>query len=152
MFEYPVEFTPDDNGTVMATVPDVPGVRSFGDDEDDALFNVRDALETVLSGLITDRADVPAPSKAGDCVTVSPSLLGTLKISLYQAMRSRGWRKADLARATGLGPRQVDRLLDLRHASTVAQLEAAIGVCGQRYRVETLNVPTAGERASLVHV
>ena len=53
-------------------------------------------------------------------------------------MRARGWRKVDLARAMGLNPRQIDRLLDLRHASTVAQLEQALAVCGVRASVEAV--------------
>jgi len=58
-----------------------------------------------------------------------------LKLAVYNAMRQRGWRKADLARATGMDPRQVDRLLDLRHRSTVAQLEQALAACGRHAEV-----------------
>jgi antitoxin HicB len=50
-------------------------------------------------------------------------------------MRARGWRKADLARALDMDPRLVDRLLDLRHRSTVTQLDAALRACGARYEV-----------------
>jgi len=59
-----------------------------------------------------------------------------MKVAVYQAMRARGWRKADLARALHVDPRQVDRLLDLRHGSPVAQIEAALAACGQAMRVE----------------
>lgn len=134
MFNYPVILTPDDNDTIMVTFADLPGA-TFGDDEAEALANAVDLLETVLAGYITDRQDLPAPSPAGDRRTVAPSLLGALKLSAYQAMRRRAWRKADLARAMGLNPRQIDRLLDLRHASTVAQLEQALAVCGARAEV-----------------
>lgn len=137
MNTYPVILTPDDNDTVLATFPDVPGAISFGETEAEALENAVDALETVFSGLIADRRDIPAPSPARGRRTVSLSLLGALKISVYRAMRERGWRKADLARAMEMNPRQIDRLLDLRHASTVAQLALALKVCGQRAEVET---------------
>ena len=50
-------------------------------------------------------------------------------------MRARGWRKADLARALGIDPRMVDRLLDLRHRSTVTQLDQALRACGGQYEV-----------------
>jgi len=52
-------------------------------------------------------------------------------------MRARGWRKADLARALHIDPRQIDRLLDLRHGSHVAQIEAALAACGQAKRAES---------------
>jgi|SRR3954465_10174457 len=132
---YPVLLTPDDNDTVMVTFPDFPEAATFGDDEAEALANAVDALETILSAYIADRKDIPDPSPANGRVTVSLTLLGSLKLEVYRAMRARGWRKADLARAMGLNPRQIDRLLDLRHASTVAQLEQALTVCGRSLEV-----------------
>jgi hypothetical protein len=63
---------------------------------------------------------------------VSPSLLGRLKISVYRAMRERASRRADVARAMSLNPRQFDRRLDLRHGSTVGQLERALAACAKR--------------------
>jgi antitoxin HicB len=140
---YPVELTADDNGTVLATFPDVPGAITFGEDEAAALANAVDALESVVSALIADRRDIPAPSPARGRKTVAPSLLGSLKISLYRAMRERRWRKADLARAMALNPRQVDRLLDLRHSSTVGQLEQALRACGKRVEVDLRGLDAA---------
>ena len=134
--DYPVDLTPDDNATLLATFPDVPGAVTFGSDEEEALANAIDALETIFSALITDRREIPRPSPPRGRKTVSPSLLGRLKISVYRAMRERGWRKADLARAMSLNPRQIDRLLDLRHGSTVAQLEQALAACGKRVEVD----------------
>ncbi len=142
MFSYPVILEDDDNDTVMLRFVDLPGA-TFGDDEADALANAVDLLETVMMGFITDRQAIPSPSAAKGRKTVSPSLLGSLKLSVYQAMRGRGWRKADLARAMGLNPRQIDRLLDLRHASTVAQLEQALAVCGARAEVEVRRLEPA---------
>ncbi|HEX6375538.1 MAG TPA: hypothetical protein VFZ91_07435 [Allosphingosinicella sp.] len=138
MYNYPVELIPDDNGTILVTFADLPGA-TFGDDEQDALARAADALETILIGLICGREDVPRPSAANGRRTVAPSLLGSLKLAVYEAMRARGWRKADLARAMGLNPRQIDRLLDLRHASTVAQMEQALTACGKRVEVATLD-------------
>ena len=136
MLNYPVELTPDED-TVMVSFPDIPGARTFGEDEAEALTNAVDALETMLAALIGDREDIPLPSPARGRPVVSPTLLGSLKIAVYQAMRSRGWRKADLARAMALNPRQIDRLLDLRHGSAVAHLERALAVCGRRATIDT---------------
>jgi antitoxin HicB len=143
MNTYPVILTPDDNNTFLVTFPDVPGAVSYGETETEALENAVDALETVISGLIGDRRDIPAPSRTRGRPTVALSLLGALKVSVYRAMRARNWRKADLARAMNLNPRQVDRLLDLRHASTVAQLALALKVCGRRAEVETRELAAA---------
>jgi len=136
MLNYPVNLE-DDEGTILVTFPDVPGAITFGEDEPEALAHAVDALETILSALIVDRRDIPEPSPAAGRPTVAPTLLGSLKVEVYRAMRERGWRKADLARAMGLNPRQIDRLLDLRHNSTVAQLEQALAVCGRKAEIAT---------------
>jgi antitoxin HicB len=140
---YPVDLSPDDNDTVLVTFPDVPGAATYGKDEEEALANAVDALESIFSALIADRRDIPAPSPARGRRTVSPSLLGSLKISVYRAMRERGWRKSDLARAMSLNPRQIDRLLDLRHSSTIAQLEQALTACGKRVEVNLRGLSAA---------
>lgn len=142
MNTYRVEITPDDNDTFLVTFPDVPGAISYGETEAEALANAVDALETLFSGLIGDRKDIP-DGAAADGPAVCLSLLGSLKVACYRAMRARNWRKADLARALDLNPRQVDRLLDLRHGSTVAQLEQALAACGQRVEVETRELEVA---------
>lgn len=141
--DYPVDLVPDDNGTVLVTFPDVAGAITYGEDEDEALANAVDALESIFSALIADRCDIPPPSPARGRKTVAPTLLGSLKVSVYRAMRDRGWRKADLARAMALNPRQIDRLLDLRHGSTVSQLEQALAACGKRAEVGLRDVRAA---------
>jgi antitoxin HicB len=135
MWNYPVNLESDDNGTVMATIAGLPGA-TFGDTEAEALANAADLLETVLMALISDRADIPEAEPARGRPVVSPSLLATLKLEVWRAMRAKGWRKADLARELGVNPRQVDRLLDLRHASPVDALEAALAACGRRVMIE----------------
>jgi antitoxin HicB len=143
MLNYPVRLIPDDNDTIMVEFVDVPGARSYGGTEQEALFNAVDALETTLSALIADRKDIPFPSDTRGDGRVAPTLLGMLKIAVYLAMRARGWRKADLARALEMNPRQVDRLLDLRHGSTVGQLDRALRACGQRAEIVTRRLEAA---------
>src|SRR5439155_24534572 len=60
------------------------------------------------------------------------SALAEAKIGLYQAMRAAGIRKADRARRLGWQRSQVDRLLDLRHASRLDQIETALGALRKR--------------------
>lgn len=151
MLFYPAEITPDDNDTVMVSFPDVPEAVSFGADEDEALANGVDALETALNGYITDRRPIPEPSALNGRPDVGLSLLGELKLAIYRAMLARGWRKADLARAMGLNPRQIDRLLDLTHGSTVAQLDQASRVVGSRYVIDVREVaPCTADRKARV--
>jgi antitoxin HicB len=58
--------------------------------------------------------------------------LSAAKVGLYEAMRAAGVRKAELARRLGVHMPQIDRLLDLRHASRLDQVEPALRAVGKR--------------------
>ena len=135
MFDYPVTLTPDD-GTVLVTFADVPEAITFGADEDEALLNAVDALETGLSFYVDARKSLPAVSQpALGQKTVRPSALECAKLGVYQAMTEQGIKKAELARRLGWHMPQVDRLFDLRHASKLDQIEAAATVLGRHIEV-----------------
>jgi predicted RNase H-like HicB family nuclease len=53
MLSYPVKLTPDDNGTILVTAPDLPEVSTFGADKADALVRAADAIATALKGRIS---------------------------------------------------------------------------------------------------
>lgn len=134
MFDYPVTLTPD-GGTVLVTFPDVPEAITFGADEDEALLQAVDALESALAFYVGDRKPLPAPSAANGRPTVRPSALECAKLGVYQAMTEQGLRKADLARRLGWHLPQVDRLFDLNHASRFDQIEAAARALGRHIEV-----------------
>ncbi len=135
MFNYPVTLTPDD-GTVLVTFADVPEAITFGADEDEAMLQAIDALESALSFYVDDRKLLPTPSQPHPGQkTVSPSALECAKLGVYQAMTEQGIRKAELARRLGWHMPQVDRLFDLRHASRLDQIELAAHVLGRTLEV-----------------
>jgi antitoxin HicB len=134
MFDYPVTLTPDE-GTVLVTFPDVPDAITFGADEDEALLQAVDALESALSFYVGDRKPLPVPSAAEGRPTVRPSALECAKLGVYQAMTEQGIRKAELARRLGWHMPQVDRLFDLNHASRFDQIEAAARALGRHIEV-----------------
>jgi len=133
-FDYPVELTRD-GGTWLVTFPDVPEAVTFGADEDEALLQAKDALETALAMYVDNRRDLPAPSPAEGRPTVRPDALECAKLGIYAAMREQGLRKADLARRLHWHMPQVDRLLDLNHASRLSQIEQAAASLGKRVEV-----------------
>jgi len=66
---------------------------------------------------------------------VRPSALESVKLGLYAEMLKQGVRKSELARRLNCHLPQVNRLLDLTHASRLEQLEAAINALGKRLDV-----------------
>jgi antitoxin HicB len=75
---------------------------------------------------------LPASSdpKAEEMVLLSAS--GMAKTALYDAMREQGAGRAELARRLRWHLPQVSRPLDLRHASRMEQVEAALAALGLR--------------------
>lgn len=137
MLWYPVILEPDTNDTILVSFPDFPEAHTFGDDENEALARAVDLLEDVLADHIENRREIPPPSKARkrDRLATLP-ILTEAKVRLYREMRTSGVRKAELARRLGCHMRQVDRLLDLSHASRLDQIEAAFAALNKRIVVE----------------
>jgi antitoxin HicB len=137
MLRYPVILETDTNQTILVSFPDFPEAHTFGDDENEALARAADLLEDVLADYIENRQDIPVPSKVKkqDRFVTLP-VLTEAKVRLYREMRSSGIRKAELARRLRCHMRQVDRLLDLHHASRLDQIESAFAALNKRIVIE----------------
>lgn len=129
---YPVELEPDDNGTLLATCPDLPEVVTFGEDQADAVLRVTDAILTMLAARIDDREDIPLPSAPEGRPVAWLSTQAAAKVALYKAMRAGGVGEAELARRLGWPGPRADRLLDLSHASPLDQVDQAFAALGKR--------------------
>lgn len=131
MFIYDVVLA-DDEGTILATCPDLPEVASVGDDADEALANVLEAIELAIQYRIAQREPVPAPSrhrKGRHPVRLPAQAMA--KVLLHNEMLAQNVRKAELARRLGVHLPQVDRLLNPRHASRLEMIEAALEAVGR---------------------
>ena len=133
MIAYPAKFTPED-GAFTVTFPDIPEAITCGYSPAEAMAYAEDALATVLSIYMDRKQDLPKSSatRGRHIRIVRLPALQEAKLSLYQAMREAGVRKADLARRLGWQKSQVDRLLNLKHASRLDQIEQALGALRKR--------------------
>ena len=141
MVRYPVVLQPDDNGTVLVTFPDFPEAQTFGNNREEALAYASDALATIVDGYIRSRRPLPAPSVV-DADAAELSALMSAKVELYNAMQAMGVTKSDLGRRLNWHLPQVDRLLDLSHASQVDQLDSAVRALGGRLTVRIDGIVT----------
>ena len=133
MIAYPARFKAERGGFVL-TFPDVPEAITEGNSAEEAMQYAVDALERALSVYVERRMDLPTPSKprGKDMRAVYLPVLSEAKVSLYRTMRQAGLRKAELARRMGCQKSQVDRLLDLTHASRMEHIEQAFRALGKR--------------------
>ena len=132
------------DGQVIVRSDRFPEMFTYGDDREDALHAARDALIESLVGRIRDREDIP---EGLDPAEIDPANEETLplptqielKVSLYREMRRQGVTKAELARRLECNQKQIDRLLDLRHASRLDQIDQAYTALGKRPTLRLLS-------------
>jgi antitoxin HicB len=136
MISYRVFLTRDDNDTFLVTSPDFSELTTFGDTPEEALAYALGALEEAIAARMSDREEIPAPSrdKAQDPQITLP-MQAALKVLLYQAMRKEGVRKSDLARRMSIHKQEVDRIFDLNHATNLGKIEHAFQVLGKKLNV-----------------
>jgi len=134
--KYRLHFEPDDNGTILATSPDIPLV-TYGEDEEAARRHAEDAAEAILASMMDHREDIPAPVLAPDesGPILRLSLQTTLKVALYIAMREAGLNRAELQRRLGWQRESVDRLFRLDHQSRIEQLDEAFRALGKEVEI-----------------
>jgi antitoxin HicB len=141
MLRYSVKLSKDTNDTILVDVPAIAEAHTFGDDRAEALMRAVDAIETALMGYIEDRRAIPpADGGTGRGPSVALPPLSEAKIELYEAMRAARVGKAEMARRLNCHLPQIDRLLNLAHASRLDQLEAAFRVLGKRLTIVVENV------------
>ena len=101
------------------------------------MIRAAEALEAALSFYMDARREIPKPKRVSSRKTLVVTLpaLTEANLALYELMRSSGVRKAELARRLNCGKSQVDRLLDLNHASRLDQLEAAFHALRKRMHI-----------------
>jgi antitoxin HicB len=123
----------DDNGSVIAQFPDVPEAMTVGTDKNNAAECAQDALVVALSSYMDDHRDVPAPSKpkkGQKFVPLPPQV--AMKLSIYQAMHDQGITQAALGKCIGVDGRQVRRILDLDHNTSLTQLVRTLRCLGKK--------------------
>jgi antitoxin HicB len=120
--DYPVTLARDDNGTILISFPDLPEAHTFGEDESDALRRAKDTRDGHRC-LHQDRRDIPSPSALVARHRVSMPALVEAKVRLYETMRAAKVNKSELARRLDWHLPQVDRLLEMTHASKLEQLD-----------------------------
>ena len=137
---YPIKLSPDGAGGLIAQAPDVPEALTTGVDQEEALFWAQDALVVALSGYLDDRKDIPQPSppKRGQHLVALPPKVA-IKLAIYQAMRDQEVTQKQLASRLGCDARQVRRILDLDHNSTLDLLSRALEALGKKMVVDIQN-------------
>lgn len=133
--KYALKFIKDDNDTLLIVSKDFQEFITYGNDEKEALEHAKNALLTVIMGRFQDREVVPFGARDAAYPFVEVSSLVILKIAIHNAMVEKNLRKADLTRLLKLNPIQIDRLLDLNHATKLDSLESTLITLGKEVTI-----------------
>ena len=134
---YPVILTSDENDTIIAEFSDVPEAMTVCSDETNAISWAQDALIVALTVYIEDRRDIPLPSetkKDQKAIHLPPQI--AMKLAIYKSMRDQKMTQAALGDCLGVDGRQVRRILDLDHNTTLAQLTSALSCLGKEVVID----------------
>ena len=129
--KYPARFEPDTGGFVV-TFRDIPEAITQGDDEDDATEMAKDVLLSSVDFYFDNSRPVPLPSKAqpGERLIALPASVAA-KILLLNEMLTQEVIPAELARRMGTTRQEVNRLIDLGHATKIDRIEDALTALGR---------------------
>ncbi len=126
-------------GAYIVSCPDIPEMHSVGYEEEEAMLNAWDGLESALDIYLEERRPIPLPSEPlPGARTVTLPAQVALKVLLHNEMLKQGVRKAELARRLDWRLPQVERLLSLNCASRLDQLERAARVLGKQVDVRVV--------------
>ena len=72
-YSYKILLEPDETGGYIAVCPLIPGCYSQGETVQEALANIKEAIELCLEDLVADGEQIPDPSN---------SLVGTVMVTV----------------------------------------------------------------------
>jgi antitoxin HicB len=131
LYAYPAILEKDAAGRFVVSFPDLPEALTDGGTEEEALRQAADCLSEALAGRIDDDEPIPAPSPiARNQYRVAPDQIIAMKGALHAAMRGRGMKVAELARALDIDHKDARRLLDPAEATKAPRLAEALAVLG----------------------
>lgn len=132
MFEYPITVH-HENDHYWSSCRDIPEAHSAGDTLAELLSNAVEGITLALSIYVDQGRDIPAASSPldGQQRVYLPAQT-VAKIVLWNGLRERGLRVADLARQLGVSHPVASRLVDFEHNSKIEQVEGALRALGLR--------------------
>ncbi|GHT98530.1 antitoxin HicB [Betaproteobacteria bacterium] len=138
---YPATFTAAPEGGYVVTFRDIPEAITQGETEDEALAMAADVLLSAMDFYFDDRRQVPLPSplRAGERQIALPASVWAKVLLLNELVAARV-SNSDLARRLGTRPQEVNRIVDLAHATKIDTLDRALGVLGKRIEISVAAV------------
>ena len=139
MLRYPVRFEPAEEGGFVITFRDIPEAITQADSLDEARVMAADALLTAMDFYFEDKRPVPAPSKVqkGEELIALPASVSA-KILLLNEMLAQKVTPSELARRLSTRPQDVNRIVNLGHATKIDTIAEAFEALGKHLEVSVV--------------
>lgn len=131
--KFPAHFEPDaEAGGFVVTFRDIPEAITQGDTEEEALAMAADVLLASMEVYFDEKRPVPAPSKAkrGERLVALPASAAS-KVLLLNEMLGQQISPSELARRLDTSRQDINRLVDLKHATKIDRIEEALAALGK---------------------
>lgn len=139
MYDYPITVH-QEKDHVTSSCPDIPEAHSAADTLEELLENAVEGLTLALTIYVDQGRIIPPASEPTEEQHVIKLPVQTVaKIALWNAMRDKGMRVADLARTLGLSHPVANRLVDFEHNSKIEMIEAALAALGKGVKLTMHN-------------
>ncbi|WP_243358225.1 type II toxin-antitoxin system HicB family antitoxin [Fundidesulfovibrio terrae] len=128
---YPAVLHPEETGGYHVQFVDMDDTFTYGETEEEALFNATEALSVMLEAKLEHGQPIPVPSpNVPDGHYVSPDAKTQAALLVHFARGDRPL--ADLARALGTSWPSAKRLEDPSHWPSLKTLERAAAALGKK--------------------
>lgn len=116
---------------------DIPEAHSAGDTLDELLVNALEGIQLALGIYQNQYKEIPlaSPPVEDEQIIYLP-VLTVAKIHLWNAMRKKGMKKADLTRLLNSAQSKTERLLNFSHNSKIEHIEHALNLLDERFDLE----------------
>jgi antitoxin HicB len=138
MLSYPAHIKPDAGG-FMVSFRDIPEALSSGKTLEEAEAMAADALLTAMDFYFEDRRAVPPPSEPWENETIVPlPASASAKILLLNEMIAQRITPSELARRMNVRKQEVNRIIDIRHATKIDTIAAALACLGRELELSVI--------------
>lgn len=133
---YPARFTHAAEGGFVVTFRDVPEAITQGDTEQEAMEMAEDALFSSMEFYFDDKRQMPLPSKAkhGEKLVFMPTSAWA-KVLLLNEMIAQKVTASELARRLHTRPQDINRVINLAHATKIDVLDKAFRALGKQLEI-----------------
>ncbi|MBF2057419.1 MAG: type II toxin-antitoxin system HicB family antitoxin [Cyanobacterium sp. T60_A2020_053] len=139
-FNFPVNFTPEEEGGFVITFPDFPEAISQGETVTECLMEAKDCLDEALALRIDEKLEIPLPSNDRDFkYKVSPSLEMIFKVLMYLSIKESNLSVQELADQLNLDKTSLDNLINPRQNIQLSLFERIFHFLGKDISIHLIS-------------